>query len=128
LLYLFYIHLKDPLYVFTIIYFIIHKKTLRLKIESHHQCVNKDGFANDWHLVHLGVGHRRCIDYSGSNSGLQKDAFPEDLGIWKDEHIAKLAQINQFILSQHSVPGIQPAHAGRKASAASPWNWSKSSR
>jgi 2,4-dienoyl-CoA reductase-like NADH-dependent reductase (Old Yellow Enzyme family) len=43
---------------------------------------------------------------------------------WK-EHIEKLAQINQFIVSQNSVPGIQLAHAGRKASAASPWNGGK---
>jgi 2,4-dienoyl-CoA reductase-like NADH-dependent reductase (Old Yellow Enzyme family) len=44
-----------------------------------------------------------------------------DLGLWKRTH-RKLAQINQFIVSQNSVPGIQLAHAGRKASAASPWN------
>jgi 2,4-dienoyl-CoA reductase-like NADH-dependent reductase (Old Yellow Enzyme family) len=40
----------------------------------------------------------------------------------REAHIEKLAQINQFIVSQNSVPGIQLAHAGRKASAASPWN------
>jgi 2,4-dienoyl-CoA reductase-like NADH-dependent reductase (Old Yellow Enzyme family) len=58
---------------------------------------------------------------------LQKDASPEDLGLWKEEHIEKLAQINQFIVSQNSVPGIQLAHAGRKATA-SPWNGGQGSR
>jgi 2,4-dienoyl-CoA reductase-like NADH-dependent reductase (Old Yellow Enzyme family) len=46
---------------------------------------------------------------------------PADLGIWKDEHIEKLKEINEFIVSQNSIPGIQLAHAGRKASVSTPW-------
>ena len=46
---------------------------------------------------------------------------PDDLGIWKDEHIAKLEQITTFIKAQQCVPAIQLAHAGRKASTAAPW-------
>ena len=50
---------------------------------------------------------------------------PEDLGLWKDEHIEKLQSINHFISSQGAIPGIQLAHAGRKASVSSPWNGNK---
>lgn len=48
-----------------------------------------------------------------------------DLGLWKDEQIEKMQQINRFIIGQNSVPGIQLAHAGRKASTATPWEGSK---
>jgi 2,4-dienoyl-CoA reductase-like NADH-dependent reductase (Old Yellow Enzyme family) len=48
-----------------------------------------------------------------------------DLGLWKDEQIEKMQQINCFIIGQNSVPGIQLAHAGRKASMATPWEGSK---
>lgn len=84
-----------------------------------------DGFANDWHLVHLGSrasGGAALIIQEATSVSPEGRISPEDLGIWKDDHIEKLAQINQFIESQNSVPGIQLAHAGRKASAASPWN------
>jgi 2,4-dienoyl-CoA reductase-like NADH-dependent reductase (Old Yellow Enzyme family) len=50
---------------------------------------------------------------------------PGDLGLWKDEQIEKMQQINRFIIGQNSVPGIQLAHAGRKASAAIPWEGGK---
>ena len=50
---------------------------------------------------------------------------PEDLGIWKDEHIPMLARITSFIRENGSVAGIQLAHAGRKASTAAPWNGGK---
>jgi 2,4-dienoyl-CoA reductase-like NADH-dependent reductase (Old Yellow Enzyme family) len=83
-----------------------------------------DGFANDWHLVHLGS---RAAGGAGLIIKkllvfLQKDASLRRSRPLEEEHIEKLAQINQFIVSQNSVPGIQLAHAGRKASAASPWN------
>ncbi|PKH67209.1 oxidoreductase [Flavobacterium sp. ALD4] len=84
-----------------------------------------DGFANDWHLVHLGsraAGGAGLIIQEATSVSPEGRISPEDLGIWKEEHIEKLAQINQFIVSQNSVPGIQLAHAGRKASAASPWS------
>jgi 2,4-dienoyl-CoA reductase-like NADH-dependent reductase (Old Yellow Enzyme family) len=50
---------------------------------------------------------------------------PEDLGIWKEEHLSKLKQITTFIKQRGSIAGIQLAHAGRKASSASPWNGSR---
>ena len=84
-----------------------------------------DGFANDWHLVHLGSrasGGAGLIIQEATSVSPEGRISPQDLGLWKDEQIEKLKQINQFIISQNSIPGIQLAHAGRKASAASPWN------
>ena len=84
-----------------------------------------DGFANDWHLVHLGsraIGGSGLIIQEATSVSPEGRISPEDLGLWKDEQIEKLQQINHFIVSQNSVPGIQLAHAGRKASSASPWN------
>lgn len=84
-----------------------------------------DGFANDWHLVHLGSrasGGAGLIIQEATSVSSEGRISPEDLGLWKDEQIEKMQQINRFIVSQNSVPGIQLAHAGRKASAASPWN------
>lgn len=84
-----------------------------------------EGFANDWHLVHLGsraIGGAGLIIQEATSVSPEGRISPEDLGIWKDEQIKKMQQINSFIVSQNSVPGIQLAHAGRKASAASPWN------
>lgn len=87
-----------------------------------------DGFANDWHLVHLGsraIGGVGLIIQEATAVSPEGRISPEDLGIWKDEHIEKLQQINQFISSQNAVPGIQLAHAGRKASVSAPWNGNK---
>jgi 2,4-dienoyl-CoA reductase-like NADH-dependent reductase (Old Yellow Enzyme family) len=85
-----------------------------------------DGFANDWHLVHLGS---RASGGAGliiqEATSFQKAEFLRDLGLWKDEQIEKMQQINRFIIGQNSVPGIQLAHAGRKASAAIPWEGGK---
>jgi 2,4-dienoyl-CoA reductase-like NADH-dependent reductase (Old Yellow Enzyme family) len=87
-----------------------------------------DGFANDWHLVHLGsraIGGVGLIIQEATAVSPEGRISPEDLGIWKDAHIEKLEQINQFISSQNAVPGIQLAHAGRKASVSAPWNGNK---
>ena len=84
-----------------------------------------DGFATDWHLVHLGSrasGGAGLIIQEATSVSPEGRISPADLGIWKDEQIEKMKQINAFIVSQNSVPGIQLAHAGRKASSASPWN------
>ena len=84
-----------------------------------------DGFANDWHLVHLGsraIGGAGLIIQEATSVSPEGRISPKDLGLWRDEQIEKLQQINRFIVSQNSVSGIQLAHAGRKASAASPWN------
>ncbi|KRB54668.1 NADH:flavin oxidoreductase/NADH oxidase [Flavobacterium sp. Root186] len=87
-----------------------------------------DGFANDWHLVHLGSragGGAGLIIQEATAVSPEARISPADLGIWKDEHIEKLKQINEFIVSQNAVPGIQLAHAGRKASVSEPWNGNK---
>lgn len=87
-----------------------------------------DGFANDWHLVHLGSrasGGAGLIIQEATAVAPEGRISPEDLGIWKDEHIEKLKAITAFIKSQDAVPGIQLAHAGRKASVTSPWKGNK---
>lgn len=84
-----------------------------------------DGFANEWHLVHLGskaIGGSGLVFTEATAVSPEGRISPEDLGIWKDEHIKGLKDITAFIEKQGSVPGIQLAHAGRKASHKSPWN------
>ena len=84
-----------------------------------------DGFANDWHLVHLGsraVGGAGLIIQEATAVSPEGRISPEDLGIWQDEHVPILRRINEFILAQGSVPGVQLAHAGRKASTYRPWS------
>jgi len=88
----------------------------------------QDGFATDWHLVHLGsraTGGAALIIQEATAVSPEGRISPEDLGLWKDEHIEKLQSINHFISSQGAIPGIQLAHAGRKASVSSPWNGNK---
>ncbi|MCW3106919.1 MAG: namA [Segetibacter sp.] len=83
-----------------------------------------DGFSNDWHLVHLGsraVGGAALVITEAAAVSPEGRITPDDLGIWKDEHIEGLKRITAFIESQESVAGIQLAHAGRKASHTSPW-------
>ena len=87
-----------------------------------------DGFANDWHLVHLGsraVGGAALVFTEAAAVTAQGRISPDDLGIWKDEHIEPLARITHFIAEQGAVPGIQIAHAGRKASTSAPWKGGK---
>ena len=83
-----------------------------------------DGFANDWHLVHLGsraVGGAGLVITEASAVVPEGRITPQDLGIWKDEHVAMLARIVEFLHSQGAHAGIQLAHAGRKASMQRPW-------
>lgn len=85
---------------------------------------SEDGFANDWHLVHLGsraVGGASLIMTEATAVSPEGRITPDDLGIWKNEHIVGLKRITTFIEAQQAVPGIQLAHAGRKASHSSPW-------
>ena len=87
-----------------------------------YSCV--DGFANDWHLVHLGsraVGGAGLIIQEATAVNPAGRITFGDLGIWKDEHIEKLQQVVAFIHQQGAVAGIQLAHAGRKASCDLPW-------
>jgi 2,4-dienoyl-CoA reductase-like NADH-dependent reductase (Old Yellow Enzyme family) len=87
-----------------------------------------DGFASNWHLVHLGsraVGGAALIITEATAVSAEGRISYGDLGIWKDEHIEKLKQITGFIHEHGSIAGIQLAHAGRKASHEVPWNGGK---
>ena len=88
------------------------------------QYSSEDGFATDWHLVHLGtraVGGAGMVMLEATAVSPEGRISPQDLGIWKDEHIAGLKRIADFIKAQGSSPAIQLAHAGRKASMSRPW-------
>jgi len=83
-----------------------------------------DGFANDWHFVHLGtraVGGAALVFTEATAVTAEGRISPEDLGIWKDEHIEPLARIVKFVQAHGSAAGMQIAHAGRKGSTAPPW-------
>lgn len=85
---------------------------------------SEDGFANDWHLVHLGAraqGGAGLVMMEASSVTPEGRISINDLGIWKDAHIEKLAQIARFIHSQGARAGIQLAHAGRKGSMTAPF-------
>ncbi len=96
----------------------------RIGISPMCQYSSEDGFANDWHLVHLGsraVGGAGLVMAEASAVVADGRITSGDLGIYKDEHIEMLSRIFRFIAQQGAVPGIQLAHAGRKASTAVPW-------
>ncbi len=88
----------------------------------------QDGFANDWHLVHLGsraVGGAGLIIQEATAVSPEGRITLADLGLWKDEQTEKLKSIVSFVHTQGSLIGIQLAHAGRKASHGLPWNGGK---
>lgn len=83
-----------------------------------------NGFASDWHLVHLGsraMGGAGLVMTEATAISPEGRISPDDLGIWQDEHIKNLAKITSFIEQHGAIPGIQLAHAGRKASTSSEW-------
>jgi 2,4-dienoyl-CoA reductase-like NADH-dependent reductase (Old Yellow Enzyme family) len=97
----------------------------RIAVSPMCQYSSVDGFASDWHLVHLGsraIGGAGLVMTEACAISPEGRITPGDLGIWKDEHIAPLARITQFIREHGSVPAIQLAHAGRKASMTPPWD------
>lgn len=84
----------------------------------------REGFADDWHLVHLGsraVGGAALVFVEATAVTWDGRISPGDLGIWSDEHVEPLARITRFVHSQGAVAGIQLAHAGRKASCDLAW-------
>src|SRR6478672_3751835 len=90
----------------------------RIAVSPMCQYSSEDGFANDWHFVHLGtraVGGAGLVMTEASAVEAIGRISPQDLGIWKDEHIAPLARIVRFIHEHGAVAGMQLAHAGRKA-------------
>lgn len=97
----------------------------RIVVSPMCQYSSTDGFANDWHLVHLGsraIGGAGLIIMEATAVTAEGRISYGDMGIWKDEHISKLQQITSFIHENGSVAGIQLAHAGRKASCEKPWH------
>jgi len=83
-----------------------------------------DGFANDWHLAHLGryaMGGFGCVMAEATAVEPRGRITHGDLGLWSDDQAAPLKRIANFIRGQGAVPAIQLAHAGRKASMQRPW-------
>ncbi len=112
------IHLFSPLQIRNLV--------LKNRIVMSPMCQysSEDGFANDWHLVHLGsraVGGAALIFTEATAVCPRGRITPHDVGIWKDEHIESLKRITSFIRQQNSASAIQLAHAGRKASRSRPW-------
>jgi 2,4-dienoyl-CoA reductase-like NADH-dependent reductase (Old Yellow Enzyme family) len=92
------------------------------------QYSSSDGFADDWHVVHLGsraLGGAGLVMVEATAVESRGRISPHDLGIWKDDHIEPLARVARFVEAHGAVAGIQIAHAGRKASTARPWQGGK---
>jgi 2,4-dienoyl-CoA reductase-like NADH-dependent reductase (Old Yellow Enzyme family) len=82
------------------------------------------GCATDWHLVHYGglaQGGAGLVLTEAIAIAPEGRISPQDLGLWEDAQIEPLARVTRFIASQGAVPGIQLAHAGRKACTPAPW-------
>ena len=111
-------HLFDPLSIRDITF------ANRVFVSPMCEYSSTDGYATDWHLVHLGsraVGGAGLVMTEATAVLPEGRISPQDLGIWKDDHIEPLARIVRFIHEQGSVAGMQLAHAGRKASTYRPW-------
>ncbi len=96
----------------------------RIVVSPMCQYSSEDGFANDWHLVHLGsraAGGAGLVMTEATAVLPEGRITPRDLGLWKDEHIAPLKRVVDFLHRQGTFAGIQLAHAGRKASMTAPW-------
>lgn len=106
--------------------FTLRGVTLRNRIGLSPMCQYsaEDGFANDWHLVHYGAraaGGAGLIIVEATAVEARGRISPQDLGLWSDTQVEPLARIARVVASHGAVPGIQIAHAGRKASAYRPW-------
>ncbi len=91
----------------------------------------EDGFPNEWHLVHLGsraVGGAGLVVVEATAVSPEGRISPQCTGIWSDDHVEPYSHIARFVKSHGAVPGIQIAHAGRKASAHRPWEGDASLR
>ena len=100
----------------------------RIAVSPMCQYSARDGFANDWHLVHLGsraIGGAAMVVAEATAVEARGRISPSDLGIWQDAHIEPLARIARFLEEHGAVPGIQIAHAGRKAATGRPWEGGK---
>jgi 2,4-dienoyl-CoA reductase-like NADH-dependent reductase (Old Yellow Enzyme family) len=100
--------------------------TLRNRVAVSPMCEysSADGFANDWHVVHLGsraVGGASLVLTEAIAVTADGRISPQDLGIWQDAHVDQLARIARFCSGQGAAWGTQLAHAGRKGSTKRPW-------
>src|SRR5215210_3948222 len=96
----------------------------RIGVSPMCQYSSVDGFANDWHFVHLGsraVGGAALVIAEATAVTADGRISPRDLGVWSDAHVPGLARCTRFVAEQGAVAGIQLAHAGRKASTSAPW-------
>jgi 2,4-dienoyl-CoA reductase-like NADH-dependent reductase (Old Yellow Enzyme family) len=110
--------------------FTLRGVTMRNRIGVSPMCEysSEDGFANDWHVVHLGsraVGGAGLVLTEATAVTADGRISPYDLGLYRDEHAEVLSRIAHFISSQGAVPGMQLSHAGRKASTDAPWKGGK---
>jgi 2,4-dienoyl-CoA reductase-like NADH-dependent reductase (Old Yellow Enzyme family) len=100
----------------------------RIVVSPMCQYSSVDGFATDWHFVHLGsraVGRAAAVITEATAVTADGRISPHDLGIWTDAHVEPLRRAFAFVTEQGSIPGMQLAHAGRKASTSEPWNGGK---
>src|SRR5579863_50922 len=100
--------------------------TLRNRIAVSPMCQYsaEGGMPTDWHLVHLGAraaGGAALVIAEATAVSPEGRITSSCTGLWSDAHAQKFAPIARFITLQGAVPGIQLAHAGRKASAFAPW-------
>lgn len=96
----------------------------RIVVSPMCQYSSEDGFADDWHLVHLGAmatGGAGVVFTEATAVTPEGRISPGDLGIWKDGHVEFLQRITRFVAGQGAIAGMQLAHAGRKASVSAPW-------
>jgi 2,4-dienoyl-CoA reductase-like NADH-dependent reductase (Old Yellow Enzyme family) len=96
----------------------------RIAVSPMCQYSSDNGFPNDWHLVHLGsraVGGAGLVMVEATAVTPEGRISPADSGIYLDEHVEPFARITRFLKQHDAVPGMQLAHAGRKGSAAKPW-------
>ncbi|WP_243312747.1 NADH:flavin oxidoreductase/NADH oxidase [Fundidesulfovibrio agrisoli] len=96
----------------------------RIVVSPMCQYCAQDGFADDWHLVHLGsraVGGAGLVFAEATAVTAQGRISATDLGIWTEAHIEPLARVTAFLRRMGAVSGMQLAHAGRKASCLPPW-------
>ncbi len=91
------------------------------------QYSSRDGLPTDWHLVHLGsraVGGAGLVMVEATAVSPEGRISPDDSGLWSDAHTQAFRRIAAFVREQGAVPGVQIAHAGRKASTSVPWRGS----
>lgn len=111
-------HLFDPLAVRGVTF------RNRIVVSPMCQYSSEDGFANDWHFVHLGgraVGGAGLVFTEATAVSPEGRISPNDLGIWSDAHVVPLERIVRFVKSHGAGAGMQLAHAGRKGSTYRPW-------